>query len=231
MHHAVILKVENVFRYKMFVMRKLLTSLTLIFSCYLASAQNCCPYINSVTVDPNNPQTTDHIYIYTSVTTPNQGTFIHHSQTIDGDTIRLTACYWEGMATALWTYNDTYDIGLLPEGDYVILFTAQLSISDDNCIVQDSQTSITEFSVGNVAGIDDQEAMNINIYPNPVTSILTIEANAENVRMLDIDGKVISVPVVKGTVTQVDLSKLSAGSYVAEIMLNGVLTRKMIVKD
>jgi hypothetical protein len=212
------------------VMKKMLTLLILSFNGFLAAGQ-CCPYIDDVTVDPANPSATDPISIYTVVTTPNIGSFIQHSHFVSGDTVYLEACYWEGMATALWTIYDTFNIGPLPAGDYTIVFTAQLSTEMDQCVVSDWETDTSAFTVTGVAGIDDPEAEVWQLYPNPVSSVLSIDGNPDRVGLTDITGKVVSVPLFTGAVTQLDLSDVPAGYYVVELVQDGLLTRKMIVKE
>ena len=71
----------------------------------------------------------------------------------------------------------------------------------------------------------------LNIFPNPVDDVLNITSNSnadKNVQLFDLTGKkVLDVT----TVSQVNVSTLKAGIYVAKITESGkTATRKIIVK-
>ena len=55
---------------------------------------------------------------------------------------------------------------------------------------------------------------NINIFPNPATDFVTIEAEGlQSVSLTDLNGKAISSQAAKGNSTQIDVSGLKAGIY------------------
>src|SRR5690606_1618229 len=73
---------------------------------------------------------------------------------------------------------------------------------------------------------------NFNIYPNPVTDILNIQSknglNANEIKISDMTGKVVKV---QKDATSVNVSNLSAGTYLIDITTNeGKATSKFIKK-
>ena len=73
---------------------------------------------------------------------------------------------------------------------------------------------------------------NFNMYPNPVTDILNIESknglNASEIKITDMTGKVVKV---QKDVTSINVSDLSAGTYLIDITTNeGKATSKFIKK-
>src|SRR5690606_34256647 len=73
---------------------------------------------------------------------------------------------------------------------------------------------------------------NFNIYPNPVTDVLNIESknglNASEIKITDMTGKVVKV---QKDATSINVSNLSAGTYLIDITTNeGKATSKFIKK-
>lgn len=213
-------------------MKTCITLLVLGFNGFFAAGQ-CCPYINSATVDPANPSETDNIRIFTSVTPPNAGGLIQHSFTVQNDTIFAEACYWSGMLTVLIPIYDTIVVGQLPEGDYTLQFTAKQSSETEQCVVEDFEVYYTSFSVDGTAGIGDPDAATIALYPNPVSGTLQIAGkNISDVRLLNTEGRRITAPVTvqSSDLLTVDMSALAGGCYVVELVAGGVFVRERVIK-
>ncbi len=80
---------------------------------------------------------------------------------------------------------------------------------------------------------EDFDIAEIQIYPNPATSILNIvsEENIESVEILNISGQVVSFKTVSNNIAKVDISALSSGVYFAKIyFFDNVLVRKFVVE-
>lgn len=214
-------------------MKTIFTLLIIGLNGFMAAGQ-CCPYINSVTIDPANPSASDNIRIFTTVTPPNAGGLISHSFTVQNDTIFAEACYWSGMLTVLIPIHDTIEVGPLPEGDYVLQFTAKQSAQMEQCIVEDSEVYHMNFSIGSTAGIVDPEQALINLYPNPVTEWLHIAGNdLLAARLLNMDGKVIAAPITLASseLLHIDMSALAKGCYFVEVQTGSAVVRERIVKQ
>ena len=65
-----------------------------------------------------------------------------------------------------------------------------------------------------ITQIDEDEALNISIYPNPATDFVTVEAeDLQSVMLTDINGKTLSSHAAKGNSVRLDVSGLRAGVY------------------
>ena len=80
---------------------------------------------------------------------------------------------------------------------------------------------------------EDFDISEIQIYPNPATSILNIvsEENIESVEILNISGQIVNYKTVSNNIAKVDISALSSGVYFAKIyFFDNVLVRKFVVE-
>ena len=77
------------------------------------------------------------------------------------------------------------------------------------------------------SAINDANVSNVAIYPNPVVSVLNIEAEGlQEVNVLDLNGRV----VMTSTTNTVDMSNLSNGCYFVRVITNAGVTTQKIVK-
>ncbi|MCQ2296608.1 MAG: choice-of-anchor J domain-containing protein [Bacteroidales bacterium] len=75
--------------------------------------------------------------------------------------------------------------------------------------------------------INNANVSNVAIYPNPVVSVLNIEAEGlQEVNVLDLNGRV----VMTSTTNTVDMSNLSNGCYFVRVITNAGVTTQKIVK-
>jgi len=75
----------------------------------------------------------------------------------------------------------------------------------------------------------------VNLYPNPASTLIYIHAGVdmESVEIIDGLGRSVRTVPVKGTQSQIDISSLSGGLYLARINLGenkGTLTRNFVVE-
>lgn len=192
---------------------KFLITLFTLFSITAANAQ-CCPYINSVEVIPAAPTVLDNIKIVTTVTTPNQGAFLWSNYTVSNDTIRISACYYNGIPTATQTYVDTISIGQLAPDLYTIEFTANESSWDMECNYSDSNADTSQFVViGGINSVEPLSALGGAVYPNPTSGDIFFELpsglEATTIEIVDLSGKVI----IKDTYQAHMRLSLNAGVY------------------
>ena len=84
-------------------------------------------------------------------------------------------------------------------------------------------------SAGNTASITEVENANVTLYPNPVTSVLNIEAQGiQEVSVLDVNGRTV---MTKQNTNRIDMSNLANGVYfVRVITTEGVSTQKIAKK-
>ncbi len=85
-------------------------------------------------------------------------------------------------------------------------------------------------------GIGDAEISTFTVYPNPVRSILNISASAndtlQSVTLFDISGKMILSQNVEGSQASIDVSSISSGMYLAEVIgASGTKAVKKIIVE
>lgn len=80
-------------------------------------------------------------------------------------------------------------------------------------------------------GVEENVADNVNIYPNPVKDILTIEASDyQNVEIYDLTGKCVYEQTAGGVIN-IDMSQMTKGIYLVKMNNeNGTVTRKVVVE-
>ena len=142
----------------------------------------------------------------------------------------LNACtsvsnlYIEGIGSLNGLYNCGYEHLLLVGGrDYVLCAYKNGDLYYDN----------PNYDFCYLTNTEDFDIAEIQIYPNPATSILNIvsEENIESVEILNISGQVVSFKTVSNNIAKVDISALSSGVYFAKIyFLDNVLVRKFVVE-
>jgi len=76
--------------------------------------------------------------------------------------------------------------------------------------------TIHPVSIPQIEGIDNTEAVNISVYPNPVANVVTVSGINGNGMIYDMRGSVVSTFTVNGE-TRLDLSRLSNGIYMLRV--------------
>ena len=86
-----------------------------------------------------------------------------------------------------------------------------------------------EVRVVNATGVEEND-MEINIYPNPTSNSVNIEANnMTSIRVSDIMGQVLMERYERTDAIQIDLSGFANGQYFIQVNTdNGVATRKIV---
>jgi len=134
------------------------------------------------------------------------------------DSTMLTA--WGGIEF-LWSTGDTtQSIYVTTDLDSIYSVT----VTDEfGC------SSTAEAVVINTTGVEEN-AINLNIYPNPTNSTLYIEADEINkVRISDIVGQVLFEKNTRDGRVEINMSDYAAGQYFIQVHAsNGVATRKII---
>ncbi|MBA5792931.1 T9SS type A sorting domain-containing protein [Flavobacterium sp. xlx-214] len=100
-------------------------------------------------------------------------------------------------------------------------YTASSDMDIDNVVVFET----------NAASVKENNILGLNIFPNPATDIINITSNSnleKNVQLFDLTGKKVLDTTV---VSEMNVSSLNAGIYVAKITEAGkTATRKIVIK-
>lgn len=151
--------------------------------------------------------------------------------------------------------NKTFYVGVvLPTGNNLIalLHNAQNSFADalTHTWEQWSDDSFNSFGdpqnwnlkialaifplVNFTAGINEEEAASLTVYPNPANDVLNVAINGtiETVSVISMDGKVVISENVNASNTAVNVAGLNAGVYVYEVKTaTGSTVRNTFVKN
>lgn len=116
----------------------------------------------------------------------------------------------------LWNFGDgNTSTQMNPSHSYVTAgnYNVQL-IASNSCYADTITMSIT---VAGMAGIEEENAAHISIYPNPVKEIINIHSNVElnDWRIMDLNGKTILQGNMSSSIL---VSSLSEGVYILELM-------------
>ncbi len=83
-----------------------------------------------------------------------------------------------------------------------------------------------EFMYSNVTSTDETASSDIELFPNPATEVLNISGTFNSVEILSMDGTV----VMTSSETQLNLSDLASGIYIARVHTdNGIVPQKLVI--
>jgi hypothetical protein len=91
---------------------------------------------------------------------------------------------------------------------------------------------MTQLTINNPTGINELSANNnLEIYPNPATTMLNIESDfdIERVRIVNLQGQVVLE--INTATTMINVEKLSAGVYVVETTNGKSVSRNKFIKQ
>jgi hypothetical protein len=175
------------------------------------------PSLVGYTVFPQQITPSSFIKIAWEVATPNQGIVVDQSLTINPATkeIFLSGCYWNGMLPATQTFIDTFMVGALPAGNYLIHRKAYMSSTQQHCSKIDSNQVTNLFAIQPPPGtfIAEQDPGDlVTVFPNPSTHVLYCKNVLGNVQVYSAGGALIKEtrPANDGAV---DIDDLPAGLY------------------
>lgn len=196
-------------------------------------------WIQTLDILPENPTTTDSIFLIATVQTPNSTCNLNEAKVIiENSVVGVNACYAHGMLTAICQRTDTIALGKYEQaGEYELLFMASLTgdFNDTTCMSPSGSTmSSFNFMVdlaNPVSAINP--GAEFEIYPNPSRGTIELLFKNKNpfsgqVQWFDQYGKLVHSLFVETTnqnvPLRVNLSHLSNGLYYC--MLIGADNRK-----
>jgi hypothetical protein len=83
--------------------------------------------------------------------------------------------------------------------------------------------------LGESLGVSENTLVNIKMYPNPATSVMVLQASQEiaSIQILNLLGKRVSFTSVNNTTSSIDVSGLTAGSYIATVLFSNGNTQNL----
>jgi len=127
------------------------------------------------------------------------------------------------------TYTTTVSTNYDASKCYLVAFVSNGDVSNtnDSRVFNSSQTDYLTNDQPH-QGINDVNAMNVRLYPNPTTGNLYIDVEGlQKVEVIDAVGRVI---LTQTNGNSIDMSNLANGIYSVRVMANGKTTVKKVVK-
>ncbi len=108
---------------------------------------------------------------------------------------------------------------------YTATATGEYAVVVDNGTCSD--TSVC--TLIDLSGVNEVNTIGLSVHPNPTSGVLTIrfEGNAGELRLTDLAGKTALTATIESN-DSIDLSELSAGTYLLNLTVNGVVTTERI---
>jgi hypothetical protein len=169
--------------------------------------QGHAQWIDQFYIMPSNPTTGDDISLFYSASFPSTGcNLISYDLSIAANNIICNAYHEQGMLTVICNSNQTFQIGMLNEGSYLLVL---------NLFIPGNSASATlNFNVTGLVGLKEDVKENTTfIYPNPVNTILNIES-ADQFEMMQIFSSTGQSVALMPFSSQVDLSDYMPGLYI-----------------
>jgi hypothetical protein len=139
--------------------------------------------------------------------------------------IKLTTAGVDSVCTA---NSNPYTVnGLRANSSYQVRVRAICSETE-----QSEWSAMTSFQTPQGVGIDGVDMLGVNLYPNPASSVITLEvAEKAEVTLIDQSGRECSKwSMVDGKLT-IDVSTLATGTYYFRVVCtSGIAVRKLVVK-
>lgn len=141
------------------------------------------------------------------------------------------------MSPTLTNLNSSTQVVFYPKGTVSCNGSTQLRyIVYVNDVVVDSVDYIINTGSLSTPAISKQEEISLSVYPNPVSSWMTVSTQGLNsgfdVKITDVLGKVVFNESVSGATKKLDVSDYKNGVYLVTISEKGlaVQTRRIVIK-
>lgn len=133
----------------------------------------------------------------------------------------------------LWDFGDgTTSTAANPSHVYATSGQWTVSLEATNALGCSSSTSFNVNS--SVLSVNELTASNVVMYPNPVSSILTIKcekAMNNEVNIISVAGKIVKKALLTNGQTAINVQDLQSGSYFVQIKENDHTQTKLLIKE
>lgn len=187
-------------------------TIALIFT--LVAAYGQAQWLSTPTVIPQSPTPADSVQIIIETFTPNQGHKLGRSFSVQKTgLIIINICNYDGMATAIDQYIDTFQVGQLPAGNYSLQVNYSTSWDTQLCLAKSDTAAGHQFTVQTVTGMVENNSNAMRVFPNPVRDELRVETGRmADLEILDLHGKVVIRSEIRKEKT-ISVKSLPPGIY------------------
>lgn len=141
------------------------------------------------------------------------------------------------QATTGWTSKTLPFVSQNPGSIVKIEIWCQSSVtqSASGSLTAGSTLKVDNFVLNaNNASIEEEVALNFNVFPNPTNETLTVNSKMEieSIAIISLDGKIVRTQAINGTSQEINVSDLNSGTYIYEVKtVNGFVSRKTFMKN
>jgi uncharacterized surface protein with fasciclin (FAS1) repeats len=123
----------------------------------------------------------------------------------------------------------------LSGADVIVSLASGVKINDANVILADVEADngvahvLDKVLLESFLGLNETSALSFNVYPNPAQNEIQVAGTAGVVSIADMSGKVLLTKELSNNT--VDVSALSAGSYIISVDNNGKSGKQLLIKQ
>lgn len=214
-------------------MKKIFLSVLILAGYNVQTYSQCCPYVGPIELYPSSASISDSVYLNTSVTTPNSGSYLGYEIIVDGTTIRVEACYFSGIITMPEFYSEIINLGVHEAGTYNVVFVAYQSDNDESCNRLDSNEVTGSFTVTENLTLEQETKPTFQVYPNPANAGLIYVTTAKNegftYQLTNTLGQIIRTGINNNS-NEIDVHGLKGIYFLSVISAQGSSTKQVIIE-
>lgn len=181
-------------------------------------------WIDNIYISPANPTSATPVTIYADISFSSGSCFektVQHS--LVGNTVYAFALHCIGPLAFICSHTDTFQVGLLPAGNYSFVFHVNAGAAPSPCTpgIVPGPTDSLQFTVAAVTGINDTEHTgSFKISPNPATDFIKLPALAVNaeVYIYSLIGEVVRILKAESLTGNYFIGDLPNGLYLFRII-------------
>lgn len=222
------------------MLKKLLRCVLLLLAVIVCFSPVHAQWINSVSIIPANPTSSDSIMVVADLTFPSASCDSKTtSVSINGNTIFGNALHCVGVLTVICSITDTFYINPLSAGTYTFELQVDAGALPAPCTpgIVPGPNSSTTFVVSPLVSTDEIGNISFIQYPNPASNHVYLEIDNGIIlplyfELFTIDGKLILRQEIVRHNDKIYVGSLAEGNYVARIINQKTsLSEKLITID
>ncbi|TVQ77058.1 MAG: T9SS C-terminal target domain-containing protein [Flavobacteriales bacterium] len=180
----------------------------------------CCIVIEDLQLIPANVVAdTQEIQLRAEIQMPAMASLHSHFVQVLGDTIRVETCFLTDTISLVNSQVDTFDLGTVNKGSYIVQFVAnQGSSSAGNCVLAISKdTAYTSLDVAGPISVERFLTTPIQVYPNPFNDWVVIENYIGDYFLFDLKGIMLRHGHVTYKDEKIFFDELKSGLYILKL--------------
>ncbi|MFP9115021.1 GEVED domain-containing protein [Flavobacterium sp. RHBU_3] len=147
----------------------------------------------------------------------------------DGQTLaNLTVTFAEGTTATWYTLNGDEYVEIDPFTALVDGTTYYVSQSNGTCV-----SEMTAITVHITAGTNNVTNTTLTVYPNPATNVINVKSGAaiSHLALINLLGQTVTEQTANGTEAQLNIERLSTGTYILQVTAGNKITTVKVVKQ